>query len=121
MDVGQPPDYLKGMVMYLNSQLEKNPEAVTPEPKDGTTYVGPVLVVRGGGACHWEGGLLAAAKRVNTSTRCLFGTDLVSCTCLTAIFVGSTPPQRLARTARLAPTSSSAPTSSLATVRAGML
>jgi len=44
MDVGQPPDYLKGMVLYLNSVLENEPAKVTPTSTNGTEFIGPVLV-----------------------------------------------------------------------------
>eukprot|EP00041_Stephanoeca_diplocostata_P019859 m.432749 g.432749 ORF g.432749 m.432749 type:complete len:360 (-) comp21414_c0_seq1:260-1339(-) len=40
MDVGQPPDYLKGMVMYLNSVQQHAPTSLAT----GTQFVGNVLV-----------------------------------------------------------------------------
>jgi hypothetical protein len=75
MDVGQPPDYLKGnhclvrgeggrggghgisttvrltmcavgMVLYLNSLQERKPHTLARESANGTTFVGPVLVVQ---------------------------------------------------------------------------
>lgn len=40
MDVGQPPDYLIGQVLYLESVANKNPEMLTSGPQ----FVGNVLV-----------------------------------------------------------------------------
>merc|ERR1712137_1137530 len=40
MDVGQPPDYLTGMCLYLKYLSEKQPSTLT----SGSKFVGPVLV-----------------------------------------------------------------------------
>jgi len=41
MDVGQPPDYLLGMALYLNSLKTRDPKKL----KTGKNFLGPVLVV----------------------------------------------------------------------------
>lgn len=47
MDVGQPPDYLKGMVSYLDSlQQQSSPLLATLQDSDDYELVGPVIVVR---------------------------------------------------------------------------
>lgn len=42
MDVGQPPDYLMGMALYLNSLKTRDPKKL----RTGEGFVGPVMVVR---------------------------------------------------------------------------
>eukprot|EP00050_Salpingoeca_kvevrii_P006526 m.289984 g.289984 ORF g.289984 m.289984 type:complete len:365 (+) comp12222_c0_seq1:34-1128(+) len=45
MDVGQPPDFLTGMCLYLKSQQTHNPESLkSGKQDDNTEFVGGVLV-----------------------------------------------------------------------------
>ena len=47
MDVGQPPDYLDGMCLYLNHLKNKEPSALIPkgvEIPDSVEIIGPVLL-----------------------------------------------------------------------------
>jgi len=44
MDVGQPPDYLKGLVMFLTSARTNTPELLV-KTLEGSEVVGNVLVV----------------------------------------------------------------------------
>ena len=48
MDVGQPPDYLIGMCMYLPYLAKKGDKTLRTPGKtdDGTEFVGAVMVVR---------------------------------------------------------------------------
>ena len=48
MDVGQPPDYLTGMTLYLDSlQKASSPLLAKAEDHKDFELVGPVIIVRG--------------------------------------------------------------------------
>ncbi len=62
MDVGQPPDYLIGMCLYLQSLQQKASERLAKGPQ----FVGPVLVVRFLAAHGWGRARYERAQRVHS-------------------------------------------------------